>query len=152
MRFNEHSDLAGKHAFLSASSHHWLNYDEERLTERWLNAQAARRGTELHAFAHESIRLGIKLPNNQKTLNRYVNDAIGFRMRCEQVLYFSPNCFGTADAIALNRETLRIHDLKTGVIPGHMEQLEIYAALFCMEDPEHGLGGRPPRSGRAEPA
>lgn len=29
--------------------------------------------------------------------------------------------------------TLRIHDLKTGVVPAHMEQLEIYAALFCLE-------------------
>lgn len=28
---------------------------------------------------------------------------------------------------------LRIHDLKTGVVPAHMEQLEIYAALFCLE-------------------
>lgn len=28
---------------------------------------------------------------------------------------------------------LRIHDLKTGVRPVHIEQLEIYAALFCLE-------------------
>jgi hypothetical protein len=133
MRFNEHSDLAGQHAFLSASVYHWLNYDEERLAERWLSAKAARRGTELHAFAHEAIRLGQKLPRSTKTLNAYVNDAIGFRMRCEQILYFSPHCYGTADSIALDRRTLRIHDLKTGVIPGHMEQLQIYAALFCME-------------------
>ena len=28
---------------------------------------------------------------------------------------------------------LRIHDLKTGTRPVHIEQLEIYAALFCLE-------------------
>lgn len=133
MRFNTHSDLVGQHAFLSASSYHWLNYDEDRLAERWLSAQAARRGTELHAFAHEAIRLKQKLPRSDKTLNAYVNDAIGFRMRCEQILYYSENCFGTADALGLDRRTLRVHDLKTGLIPGHMEQVEIYAALFCLE-------------------
>ena len=54
-------------------------------------------------------------------------------MKPEQVLYYSPNCFGTADAIDLRGNTLRIHDLKTGKIPAHMEQLMIYAALFCLE-------------------
>lgn len=28
---------------------------------------------------------------------------------------------------------LRIHDLKTGISPVHMDQLLIYAALFCLE-------------------
>ena len=65
----------------------------------------------------------------------YVNDAIGFRMKPEQVLYFSMNCFGTADSISYDDRTgfLRIHDLKTGETPAHMEQLMIYAALFCLE-------------------
>ena len=68
----------------------------------------------------------------------YINDAIGFRMTPEQVLYFSENCFGTADAISFrkekdNGETLRIHDLKTGEIPAKMDQLKIYAALFFLE-------------------
>ena len=47
--------------------------------------------------------------------------------------YYSDNCFGTADAILFRNNFLRIHDLKTGKIPAHMEQLEIYAALFCLE-------------------
>ena len=51
----------------------------------------------------------------------------------EQTLYFSDNCFGTADSISFRHGTLRIHDLKTGETPAHMEQLEIYAALFCLE-------------------
>ena len=77
--------------------------------------------------------LGQKLPKSQKTLNMYVNDAIGFKMQPEQVLYYSDNCFGTADAIIFRNNLLRIHDLKTGVTKAHMEQLEIYAALFCLE-------------------
>ena len=28
---------------------------------------------------------------------------------------------------------LRIHDLKTGATPAHIEQLLIYAAFFCLE-------------------
>ena len=63
----------------------------------------------------------------------YVNDAIGFKMVPEQILYYSDNCYGTADAIAFRNKTLRIHDLKTGEVPAKMEQLEIYAALFCLE-------------------
>lgn len=54
-------------------------------------------------------------------------------MTPEQVLYYSDNCFGTADAISFRKGLLRIHDLKTGAIPAHMEQLMIYAALFCLE-------------------
>ena len=65
--------------------------------------------------------------------NMYVNDAIGFKMTPEQILYYSDNCFGTADAILFRNNFFRIHDLKTGKIPAHMEQLEIYAALFCLE-------------------
>lgn len=133
MNFNEHSDLAGKHAFLSASNYHWINYDSDKLVEVFRNSQAARRGTELHAFAHYAVRLGIKLPSNNKTLNKYVNDALGFHMTTEQVLFYSYNCYGTADALSFTKNLLRIHDLKTGVIPGSMHQLEVYAALFCLE-------------------
>ena len=133
MNFNSHFNLAGKHAFMSASKYHWLNDDEEKLTARYLNFLAVERGTKLHEFARQAIELGIKLPNNKKTLNRYVNDAIGYQMTPEQPLYYSENCFGTADAISFSKNLLRIHDLKTGVTPTHMEQLMIYEALFCLE-------------------
>ena len=68
----------------------------------------------------------------------YVNDAIKFRMVPEQILYYSDFCFGTADAItnldsALLNHKLEIFDFKTGTTPVHIEQLEIYAALFCLE-------------------
>lgn len=133
MIFNTHSNLVGLHAFLSASKYHWVNYDEEKIDRAYIAAMAARRGTELHAFAHEAIRLGIKLPKTPNTINLYVNDAIGYRMVPEQVLYYSDNCFGTADAICFRRNKLRIHDLKTGITQTSEKQLEIYAALFCLE-------------------
>ena len=133
MLFNEHSRLAGQHAFLSASKHSWTNYDEDKLDRVFIASLAARRGTELHALAHDLIRLGVKLPATKKTLNAYVNDAIGYRMTPEQILYYSENCFGTADTIMFRRNLLRISDLKTGVITTSERQLEVYAALFCLE-------------------
>lgn len=133
MIFNKHSNLVGQHAFLSASKYHWINYDEDKLDRTFIAAMAAQRGTELHALAHDLIRLGVKLPRNTKTLNQYVNDCLGFRMVPEQVLYYSDNCFGTADAIGFRRNVLRISDLKTGVTPTSEKQLEVYAALFCLE-------------------
>ena len=77
----------------------------------------------------------IELDRIMETLVPYVEDAIGFRMRAEQVLYYSENVFGTADSIIFDekKRILRIHDLKTGTTPAHFEQLEIYAALFCLE-------------------
>jgi hypothetical protein len=54
-------------------------------------------------------------------------------MQPEQPLYFSENCFGTTDAISFKKNQLRIHDLKTGVGPVSLHQLDIYAALFCLE-------------------
>lgn len=133
MIFNTHSQLVGRHAFLSASKYHWTNYDDDKLERVFLAMLAAQRGTELHAFAHDAIRLGVKLPRSQKTLNMYINDAIGYRMKTEQILYYSDNCFGTADAIAFRKSFLRIHDLKTGLTPVSERQLEVYAALFCLE-------------------
>ncbi len=133
MNFNEHSALAGKHAFLSPSNYHWINYSEAKLEMRYVASMAARKGTELHAFAHEAIRLGIALPDTEKTLHLYVNDAIGYKMEVEQALYYSSNCYGHADTLCFRNDLLRVHDLKTGVIKVSNHQLEIYAALFCLE-------------------
>lgn len=133
MNFNKHSNLEGQHAFLGASKYHWINYSEDKVAESYSRFLATQKGTQLHEFAAQCIRLGQKLPKSKKTLNAYVNDAIGFKMTPEQILFYSDNCFGTADAIAFRSDLLRIHDLKTGAIPAHMEQLEVYAALFCLE-------------------
>lgn len=133
MRFNDHSKLAGQHAFLSASKYHWLRYDLEKLEATYLKAMTAQRGTELHELAHDLIRLGVKLPRTAKTLNMYVNDCIGFRMTPEVVLFVSPNAFGTTDAISFRRNKLMIFDLKNGVTPTHHDQLKVYAAFFCIE-------------------
>lgn len=133
MRFNNHWQVEGKHAFLGASKHHWINYELEKMERIWENKFASERGTRLHNFAAFAIREKVKLADNGTTLSMYVNDAIGFRMVPEQVLYFSDNCFGTADAIAYRDQVLRVHDLKTGVHPGNENQIKIYDALFCLE-------------------
>lgn len=133
MNFNNHFQLEGQHAFLSASKHHWINYSEEKLIDRFTTFQAAQRGTELHDLARRCIELGVKLPKTNKTLNLYVNDAIGFKMQTEQILYYSDNCFGTTDTISFRKNFLRIHDLKTGQTPVSMNQLMVYNALFCLE-------------------
>jgi hypothetical protein len=133
MIFNTHSDLRDRHAFLSPSNYHWVNYNDEKLEARFFASMAAQRGSDLHNLAHEAIRLGVKLSRSNKSLSTYVNDAIGFKMNCEQPLFYSENCFGTADTISYRRGKLRIHDLKTGITPTSEHQLEVYAALFCLE-------------------
>ena len=133
MIFNKHAHLEGLHAPFGASKSSWLRYDDNKAIEYLQNMRAAELGTRLHAWAAETIKLGIKQPKSKKTISAYVNDAIGFKMDTEVVLFYSPNFFGTADAISFRNGVLRIHDLKTGSTPVKMEQLEIYAALFCLE-------------------
>lgn len=133
MRFRNHSELEGRHAFLSASKYHWTNYDDERLVQTFRTAMAAKRGTDLHEYAMNAIRLRIKQSRTKQTLNLYINDAISWRMDPEVILRYSDAAYGTVDAISFRDNMLRIHDLKTGVIPAKMRQLLIYAALFCLE-------------------
>lgn len=136
MNFNRHLNLEGLHAPFSPSQSSWLRYDDNKVREVYLNKQAAQMGTKLHAWAKDTIDLGIKQPRSKKTIYSYVNDAIGYKMNTEVVLYYSNRFFGTADAISFRNGMLRIHDLKTGKsgkIEDHIEQLEVYAALFCLE-------------------
>lgn len=133
MNFAKHSNLEGLHAPFSASQPQWLRYDNDKLVESYRNKKAALMGTRLHAWAKETIDLGIKQPRSKKTIYSYINDAIGFKMSTEVVLYYSDRFFGTADTISFKDNFLRIHDLKTGISPVKMEQLEVYAALFCLE-------------------
>lgn len=133
MRFAKHLAVEGSHAFLSASKYHWINYDDEKLLHTFNNQFAAILGSRKHEWAAEAIRLGRRQPRNNETLNRYINDAIGYRMEPEVVLFYSFNCFGTADCISFSKNILRIHDLKTGVHKGNMKQIMIYFALFCLE-------------------
>lgn len=133
MNFVKHSDLEGTHAYLGASNYHWLNYSDDKLIQNYKDGYLAKiRGTELHELARQSIKLGVMLKGSN-TLALYVNDAIRYKMTPEQILYYSPWVYGTADSISFRNNMLRIHDLKTGKIPAHMEQLQIYAALFCLE-------------------
>ena len=133
MKFHEYSSLEGMHAPFSPSQSSWLRYDDEKAVEVFMNKKAAEMGSRLHQWAKDTIDLGLKQPRSKKTLYAYVNDAIGYKMDTEIVLFYSPRFFGTADAICFRNNFLRIHDLKTGKTPVHMEQLEIYAALFCLE-------------------
>ena len=136
MNFNQHSNLEGLHATFSPSQSSWLRYDDNKAMEVYSNRKAAEMGSRLHVWAKETIDLGIKQPRSKKTIYSYVNDAIGFRMSTEVVLFYSERFFGTADAISFRNNVLRIHDLKTGKvgkIESHIEQLEVYAALFCLE-------------------
>lgn len=133
MNFIKHSNLEGLHAPFGASKSSWLRYDDNKAISYFQNMKAKEIGTRLHAWAKETIDLGIKQPKSKKTIYSYINDAIGFKMSTEVVLYYSDFFFGTADAICFRNNKLRIHDLKTGITPVHIEQLEIYAALFCLE-------------------
>lgn len=133
MNFNRHSNLEGLHAVFSPSQSSWLRYDDEKAVEVYSNKKASEMGTILHAWAKTTIDLGIKQPRSNKTLYAYVNDAIGFKMSTEVVLFYSERFFGTADAICFRNKFLRIHDLKTGKTEAKIEQLLVYAALFCLE-------------------
>lgn len=159
MIFNKHSDIVGKHAVLGASKYSWLNYDDEQLWKAYVNSFATDIGTLTHDYAKDKIIFRQRMEDHPSEKNAlmlhllkngipfgvipidsifynmlpYVNDAIGFKMTPEQVLYYSDYLFGTADTISFSRNVLRIHDLKTGVRPASMDQLMIYAALFYLE-------------------
>lgn len=68
-----------------------------------------------------------------QTVKDYINDGVSLRMNVEEVLYYSDYFFGTSDSLLFKNDKLIIHDLKTGSTPAHMEQLMIYAALFCLQ-------------------
>ena len=133
MNFVRHLNLEGLHAPFSPSQSSWLRYDDDKVLDVYLNKKAAERGTRLHDWAKDTIDLGMKQPRSKRTICAYINDAIGFKMSTEVVLFYSERFFGTADTISFRNNLLRIHDLKTGKTPVKMEQLEIYAALFCLE-------------------
>ena len=134
MKWNDHSRYEGQHALFPASRPSWLNYGEDQLLTYCDAVAAKERGTRLHKFAQDCIELGQWLPKKpESTLSLYVNDAIALNMSPEKVLFYSKYFFGTTDAISFDGALLRIHDLKTGAIPGKIEQLMIYDALFCLE-------------------
>lgn len=135
MKFNEHWNLRGQHAFLSPSDPSWLHYDAEKLVKKRKAELAKQEGTELHELAERLIKKKRRLPEGGDYFDEYVNDAIGFRMEPEVILYYSKLCFGCADTIKFDEKykILRVHDLKTGATKPHHEQLETYCALYCLE-------------------
>ena len=157
MIWHDHSKLAGTHAFLSASQSSWRNKNAEELIDAKKNSFSQQIGTLLHAYAADCIKYKEKLRKSDErgvkfdlmrkgipeyaidmhriypTFMSYVNDAVGYGLNPEMVLYYSNECYGTADAIDMDGKLLRIHDLKTGVKPAKMDQLMVYAGLFFLE-------------------
>ncbi len=151
---------SGTHALLSGSRSSWFNYDEEKLFNYVASTYASTIGTIIHEEAAKLIKhqmkiskvaartiimlalLEKKVPKAFIDIDRYienfvayVNDAVAYRMRPEQVLRYSENAFGTADAILFDekKKLLRIHDYKSGITQPCLRQLEVYAAFFCLE-------------------
>lgn len=135
MQWNKHYHLQGKHARLSPSGYSWLNYTEDKMRSVFLNNLKKEQGTFLHDLAHRMIISRTKARDLKKALYMFVNDAIGFGMDSEVLLYYSDNCFGTADAIKYDetKKELMVFDLKTGDSKPSFKQLYIYCALFCLE-------------------
>ena len=166
MQWNDHHQLEGKHAFLGASNFHWVNWTDSIFENTYYSQFSTIIGTTIHELAHDCILNRTKINKHDKHLVElslyhafvpkdaydpnailenlipFVNDAIGYHMSSEILLYYNSYCFGTCDAILFNEKDkiLRIHDLKTGTTTAHFEQLLIYAALFCLEyhkNPRH---------------
>lgn len=133
MKWNDHSRLRDKHSFLSPSQSRWLRYSPEKLIQVWKSDQKKKEGTELHKLASDMINKGISAAHKKQTFYMFVNDCIKEHMSSEVVLYYSDNAFGTADAIKVENNSLFIYDLKTGTTEAHFDQLDVYAALYCLE-------------------
>lgn len=134
-RFNNNPKVEGSHAFLSPSNYHWLRWSPDKLLDRLRDRGAAERGTRMHAWAAEAILLRRYQPVNGDIVCQYINDALDHDMTPEQSLFASFHCFGTADAIGFDpvEMFLRIYDLKTGITKASVDQLYVYAAIFCLE-------------------
>lgn len=90
-------------------------------------------GAEQHRYAAICIEEGIYQDDEKTTVGLYINQCLQYKMSAEVVLFYSPNAYGTVDAIAYSHRRLRISDLKTGATRASEHQLEVYAALFCLE-------------------
>ena len=157
MIWKEYSLPKDSHALFGGSNYHWINYTAEDFINKYRSSIASKIGTAVHDAAKTLIDGRIKITENDWNLIRYileenkfprnidcvpilnnlipyVNDAISYGMDTEVRLYYSDYFNGTADTICFDEKNkfLRIHDLKTGLNPGHMEQLLVYMALFCL--------------------
>jgi hypothetical protein len=88
---------------------------------------------EQHRYAAIAIEEREVQDDESTTVGMYINQCIQYRLTPEVVLYYSPNAFGTVDAIGFSHRRLRISDLKTGVTRTSEHQLEVYASLFFLE-------------------
>lgn len=151
----------GSHSLFSPSQSAWIDYEtEEDVFKKYRSSVAAQIGTVVHKRAEicidkkvrptkktasQIITMDLLEENISRTafdpdflaanLVNFVNDALGYGMLPEKPLVYSEWLRGTADAIMYDetKRILRIHDLKTGVIPAKFKQLRAYAALFFLE-------------------
>lgn len=163
MIWNRHYKLEGQHAgILGASRPTWALEEDEQFRQRVLSYYASTIGTLMHGIAKKYISHKFKMHKYDKSsvvldlldsgipdciidildfdsmfinLMTYINDCVSYGMDAEILLYYSDNCFGTTDAIGYfdRSKCLRVHDLKTGKTQAKIEQLLVYAALFCLE-------------------
>lgn len=135
LSFAKVPEIAEKHAIMSPSSYHWIDYDDARFREWVASVRAKETGTRLHSYAEQAIALGRRQigGKNADSVAMHINDAIDLGLTPEVPLFYSWSCYGHADAMGFDGTTLRIHDLKTGKIAGDMRQLRIYAALFYLQ-------------------
>jgi len=119
-----------KHALCSPSSaYRWLNcpqsvfYQDTRPP-----GQAAERGTRLHELAYQVLTgqkaLGRLTHHDRAEIQHYVELVDTLAKSCDSLLLettiwhpdFPEICFGTADAVIVNRGVLHVVDLKTGEV------------------------------------
>lgn len=162
MLWKDHSNDphdGGEHAFLAPSNSAWEGYDDKKTINVFVGKKAKDAGTAIHKFACRRIlrRMPLKEHDTDSmvffmienyvpgyaianmdistvfgTVRSYVNDALRYGLYPEKEVYYGPFAYGTADAIG-DDDILRIHDLKTGVVPASFKQLEKYAALYCLD-------------------
>lgn len=130
------------HRFASANIKAYESYDEEKLDDIHKGFRNFVRGRYLGLDdTSKTGPLAFTILDNMRyvpeeswvSVAQFINDGCQYKMNSEQPLWYSDNAFGTTDAISFYRNKLRIHDLKTGDNPAKMLQLELYAALFCLE-------------------
>lgn len=128
------------HSFASGNIKAYESYDEENLDDVRKGFRNYVRGR-YPLDQDKTASLAFMFLDNMRyvpeeswlSVAQFINDGCQYKMNSEQPLWYSDNAFGTTDAISFYRNKLRIHDLKTGDTPAKLMQLNIYAALFCLE-------------------
>lgn len=71
MIWKTHLDIKNTHALFSASQHSWLNYDDDQIRAKRVNANRAMIGTLLHAFCHKQIVTSDRIRSVSEAIGRF---------------------------------------------------------------------------------